>query len=34
MFLSNTPSLYRLDFFNELGKYLDLKIVFEAKRNL
>lgn len=33
MFLSNIPSPYRLDFFNELGKYLDLKVVFEAKRN-
>lgn len=34
MFLSNIPSPYRLDFFNELGKYIDLKVVFEAKRNL
>lgn len=33
MFLSNIPSPYRLDFFNELGKYLDLKVIFEAKRN-
>lgn len=32
-FLSNIPSPYRIDFFNELGKYVDLKVVFEAERN-
>lgn len=33
MFLSNIPSPYRLDFFSELGKYVELKVVFEAERN-
>ena len=32
-FLSNIPSPYRIDFFNELGKYVDLKVIFEAERN-
>lgn len=29
--ISNIPSPYRIDFFNELGKYTDLTVVFEAK---
>lgn len=32
LFLSNIPAPYRIDFFNELGKYCDLTVVFEAKR--
>ncbi|MGU8826012.1 glycosyltransferase family 4 protein [Clostridium perfringens] len=32
-FLSNIPSPYRIDFFNELGKYISLKVIFEAERN-
>lgn len=31
LFLSNVPSPYRVDFFNELGKYCDLTVVFEKK---
>lgn len=31
LFVSNTPSPYRIDFFNELGKYVDLKVIFEKK---
>lgn len=31
LFLSNIPSPYRIDFFNELGKHLNLTVVFEAK---
>lgn len=30
--ISNIPSPYRVDFFNELGKYIDLTVLFEAKR--
>lgn len=33
LFLSNIPSPYRLDFFNQLGKYIDLTVIFEAERN-
>ncbi len=29
LFLTNVPSPYRVDFFNELGKYCDLTVVFE-----
>ena len=29
LFLANVPSPYRVDFFNELGKYCDLTVVFE-----
>lgn len=30
LFLTNIPSPYRVDFFNELGKYCDLTVVFEG----
>ncbi len=29
LFLTNVPSPYRVDFFNELGKFCDLTVVFE-----
>lgn len=29
LFISNIPSPYRVDFFNELGKYVDLTVLFE-----
>lgn len=32
LFISNIPSPYRVDFFNELGKKVDLTVLFEAKR--
>lgn len=32
-FITNIPSPYRIDFFNELGKNIDLTVVFEAERN-
>lgn len=31
LYLSNIPSPYRVDFFNELGKFYELTVVFEAK---
>lgn len=31
LFLTNIPSPYRVDFFNELGKQWDLTVVFEGK---
>lgn len=31
LFLTNIPSPYRVDFFNELGKHCDLTVVFEKK---
>lgn len=31
-FITNIPSPYRIDFYNELGKYVDLTVVFEARR--
>lgn len=31
LFVTNIPVPYRIDFFNELGKYVDLTVVFEAK---
>lgn len=30
LFLANIPSPYRVDFFNELGKYCDLTVTFEG----
>lgn len=30
LFLTNIPSPYRVDFFNELGKYCDLTVLFET----
>ena len=29
LFLTNIPSPYRVDFFNEIGKYCDLTVLFE-----
>lgn len=31
LFTTNIPSPYKVDFFNELGKYIDLTVVFERK---
>ena len=31
LFLTNVPSPYRVDFFNELGKHCDLTVLFEKK---
>ena len=31
LFMTNIPSPYRVDFFNELGKYCDLTVSFEGK---
>jgi glycosyltransferase involved in cell wall biosynthesis len=31
LFLANVPSPYRVDFFNELGKYCDLTVLFEKE---
>ena len=31
LFINNIPAPYRIDFFNELGKYVDLTVLFEAK---
>jgi len=33
LFITNIPSPYRIDFFNELGRTVDLKVLFEAERN-
>lgn len=32
LFITNIPAPYRIDFYNELGKYCDLTVLFEAKR--
>lgn len=32
LFITNIPAPYRIDFYNELGKYCDLTVIFEAKR--
>lgn len=32
LFLTNIPVPYRIDFYNELGRYCDLTVVFEARR--
>ena len=31
LWLTNIPSPYRVNFFNELGKYCDLTVLFEKK---
>ncbi len=31
LFITNVPSPYRVDFFNELGKYCDLTVTFEKR---
>ena len=31
LFVTNIPVPYRIDFYNELGKKVDLTVVFEAK---
>lgn len=31
LFITNIPSPYRIDFYNELGKSVDLTVIFEAK---
>lgn len=33
LFLTNVPSPYRVNFFNEFGKYCDLTVVFEKKQS-
>lgn len=33
IFSTNLPSPYRVDFFNELGKYCDLTVLYERKRS-
>lgn len=33
LFLTNIPSPYRVDFFNELGRYCDLTVAFEGKNS-
>lgn len=32
LFLTNVPSPYRVDFFNELGKLIDLHVIYERKK--
>lgn len=32
LFLTNVPSPYRVDFFNELGKYCELTVLYERKK--
>lgn len=32
LFITNIPAPYRIDFYNELGKYCNLTVIFEAKR--
>uniref|UniRef100_UPI00255B3CC5 hypothetical protein n=1 Tax=Thomasclavelia cocleata TaxID=69824 RepID=UPI00255B3CC5 len=32
LWLTNIPSPYRVDFFNELGKYCELTVLFERKK--
>ncbi len=31
LFITNIPAPYRVEFFNELGKLVDLTVLFEAK---
>lgn len=33
LFMTNMPSPYRVDFFNEMGKYCDLTVMFERDRD-
>lgn len=33
LFITNVPSPYRVDFFNELGKYCDLTVLFEKSNS-
>ena len=33
LYITNIPSPYRVEFFNELGKYVDLTVVFERKKS-
>ena len=32
-YLTNIPSPYRVDYFNELGKYCELTVFFEKRRS-
>lgn len=32
LFITNIPAPYRVDFYNELGKSMDVTVIFEAKR--
>lgn len=32
LFITNIPAPYKVDFYNELGRYCDVTVVFEAKR--
>lgn len=32
LFITNIPSPYRIDFYNELSRYVDLTVIFEARR--
>jgi hypothetical protein len=32
LFITNIPSPYRIDFFNQLGKFVELTVIFEAKK--
>ncbi|MCY1689905.1 glycosyltransferase family 4 protein [Exiguobacterium sp. SL14] len=32
LFITNIPSPYRIEFFNQLGEFVDLTVVFEAKK--
>lgn len=31
LFLTNIPVPYRIDFFNEFGKFVDLTVVFDRR---
>ena len=32
LFITNIPSPYRIDFYNELSRFVDLTVIFEARR--
>ena len=34
LFITNIPSPYRVDFFNQLGRHVELTVVFRARRSL